>query len=154
MTKCAQCMASIFLTFLPILSIFLVGYYFPPSKTEYKPVFQPPSFVFSIVWTYVTIALGCITVSALLQKNKPISSILVFYFLLVLTLNGWLVLNYFHYYKESFYLLLVTSFIAIVYQFYLGYLKIPYSFLLLPLPFWLVLATALNGSNYDYYAQR
>ena len=151
MTKCAQCMSSIFLTCLPLISIFLVGYYFPPSKTEYQPVFQPPSVVFSIVWTYVTLALGGVTVTALLRSA---SSVLIFYFLLLLALNGWLVLNYFHYYRESFYLLLLTSFIAIVYQFYLAYLKIPYSFLLLPLPFWLVLATALNGSIYDYYAQR
>jgi tryptophan-rich sensory protein len=131
-----------------------MGSYFPPSKTNYQPIFQPPSIVFSLMWTYITLAFGGVTASVLQNENANKFTIIMFYLVLLLTLNSWLVLNYFNHYQKSFYLLLTTTFIAISYLSYLATINTKYFWFLLPLPLWLVIATALNATIYDYYAKQ
>lgn len=149
MSSIIDTIKQVIIIFLPIFSIFIVGYYYPPSTIDYTPVFQPPSPVFSIVWTYVTLALGLITNYALKRVDNK-GSILLFYSILIVALNGWLILNDNKDYKLGFYVLLFTCFMSILYQTFLGFHQIKPSVLLLPLSFWLVIATALNGTIYDH----
>lgn len=149
--KCIVSVAGLIIGLIPLVSIFLVGRYFPPSSTSYQPIFQPPGWVFAVVWTYVTLALGGVSVQALRHVDSS-WVIAIFYSLFLLTLNGWLVVNYYQYYKEGFYLLISTCFLAIIYQMYLGWKRVPSSFLLLPFPFWLVIASCLNATIYDHYS--
>ena len=162
---------------LPIASIFLTGIKYPVKEQIIKPVFQPPNWVFSVVWTYITLALGFIT-NIFYSKNKTytISTgnwpglltnmvntktfaverfiIMSFYVTILLLLNGWLILNYNDSYETSFYVLVLSCFISIMYLSYLCYIShgINYRylvFLLLPLPFWLCIASCLNGVIYQ-----
>ena len=144
---------------LPIVSIFLTGMYFPVGKPLIRPVFQPPNWVFGTVWTYIALTLGYVTYNILNEKTKynVRKNILILYFTILLMLNGWLVLNYYNLYSESFWLLVISCFISIIYVVYLKSLNNNSSnlvWLLLPLPFWLVLASCLNGVTYDYSTRK
>ena len=140
---------------LPIVSIFLTGLKFPVENQIIKPVFQPPSWAFSLVWTYITIALGLITnifytSAAMCQRFV----IILFFITLLALLNSWLVFNYNKSYKVSFYVLVASCFVSIMYICYLCFISngIKNSFLvffLLPLPFWLCVASCLNGVIYQ-----
>ena len=48
-----------FISFLPRVSISIFGKLFP-IKQSYKPIFQPPDWVFPIIWSYNTLSLGFI----------------------------------------------------------------------------------------------
>jgi len=147
---------------LPTLSIFLVGRLFPmdpkESRPDNKPPFQPPSYVFGIVWTYLTIALGVVTAYVYSTSfgnkrkvNTPFKlAIILLFFSLLACLNGWLPLFYYKKYAECFWLLVFTTYLSIVYLVTLAYARIkPIAIAALaPLSMWLVLATALNGTKY------
>jgi tryptophan-rich sensory protein len=134
------------MSILPIISIFLVGNYFPPSKQEYRPVFQPPGWVFGVVWTYITLVFGFVSAKAI-DKSKGVVGL--FYVVLLALLNGWLVINSKKWYEVGFNWLFITSCISISYIVYLGYIGEKSGVLLWPMSFWLVVATALNGVIYD-----
>ena len=109
---------------LPIVSIFLTGLKYPVQKQIVKPVFQPPDYVFSIVWTYITLMLGIITNMCFTMSSKfHRIVIMIFYITLLILLNGWLVLNYYEKYALSFYTLLVSCYISITYICYLFYIS-------------------------------
>lgn len=145
-----------FVAALPIIAVFGAGRLFPmPRETrETRAPFQPPSWVFGPMWTYLTLALGFITACILRSINgtRPLVRrcqpyILAFYFLLVAGLIGWLILYHYQRTTESFWLLVVTTYLAIGYIVYLARCRAKTIWIaaLMPLPFWLVLATALNG---------
>lgn len=144
------------ITFLPFLSIFITGIFYPVGIYNHRPVFQPPNWFFGVAWTYITLSLGFITNNIIQQKiNDNVKKNILFLFILILfLLNGWLILNYYNLYKESFWLLVISCFTSIVYIIYLSSLNNYNSknlvWFLLPLPFWLVLASCLNGVIYDY----
>ena len=149
---------------LPTLSIFLVGRLFPmdpkESRPDNKPPFQPPSYVFGIVWTYLTIALGAVTAyvlhsSASTGNKRNVNAtfkptIVLLFFSLLGCLNGWLPLFYYKRYAECFWLLVFTTYLSVAYLVTLAYARInPIAIAALaPLSMWLVLATALNGTKY------
>ena len=146
----------IFVTALPIIAVFGTGRVFPmPRETrETRAPFQPPSWVFGPMWTYLTLALGIVTANVLRSINgkQPLVRrcqpyILAFYFFLVACLVGWLILYHYSRTTECFWLLVVTTYLAIGYMVYLARCRTKASWVaaLMPLPFWLVLATALNG---------
>ena len=166
-----------FIILLPIVSIFLTGLKYPVKDQIIKPVFQPPTWAFSLVWTYITLALGFITnmfYSKIKEYSNPSGNwpglltnmvnyntiyierfiIMLFYFTILILLNGWLVFNYIKSYDVSFYVLVASCFISIMYVCYLCYIShgINNSYLvifLLPLPFWLCVASCLNGVIYQ-----
>lgn len=134
-----------FISFLPIVSISIFGKLFP-IKQSYKPIFQPPDWVFPIIWSYNTLSLGFITNQILKTHNNPF--IYILYFSIVFCLNYWLYLNSKSKIKKSFYLLVVTTYLSILYCIFLtNYSNL--SYVLLPLPLWLTLASCLNGVIYD-----
>ena len=137
----------IILSILPILTIFIVGRLFPIPSDIYKPIFQPPNWVFPIIWTYITLTFGILSAYAF-KKTKNVS-ILVFYFILLGLLNSWLVINHYKLYKQGFIVLILTTYTSILYLYFLINKKIKFTLLLLPFPFWLILASCLNGVIYD-----
>ena len=143
--------------FLPFVSIFTTGFFFPVNKKMYKPVFQPPSWIFGIMWLYITIAFGFVTYNFYknsVEKSKKII-IIILYSLILLMLNVWLILNNKGKYKSSFWLLIISCFTSIMYLMYLNYNSKNKNILfLLPLPLWLVLASTLNAVIYDYNCRR
>ena len=135
---------------LPIISIFVLGTIFPPSDTEYTPVFQPPGWVFGVVWTYVSLALGLVSAFTIYTYSKYASTTIAFYALILSGLLVWLPINHSKEYGMGFGTLLCTAFLTIGYMGYLGDLGVRWHVVvLLPLPFWLVIAAALNGVIYD-----
>ena len=140
-------------TILPILSIFLVGYKYPVDKQPFRPIFQPPNWVFPLIWTYVSLALGFITALSFEKKNYRCLNI-GFYLLILAGLLSWLPVNYCQNYKFGFGILLATCFVAISYILILGFQNLTSAVFLLPLPFWLVIASCLNGVIYDRLEDR
>ncbi len=149
-------MNSNFIKFFPIIAITLAGILFPVSKNKVKPVFQPPDWVFGLIWPIITLTLGFITnlylESSKIKINRK-NNILKIYFLIIICLVSWLYLNYNHLVKQSFYLLVFTAYISIVFLIYLvssndNRIK-KYVWFLLPMPFWLVLASCLNAVIYN-----
>lgn len=133
------------ISFLPIVSISIFGKLFP-IKQSYHPIFQPPNWVFPIIWSYNTLSLGLITSQILKNNDNPF--IYILYFSIVFCLNYWLYLNSKSKIKKSFYLLVVTTYLSILYcTFLTSYSRL--SYILLPIPFWLTLASCLNGVIYD-----
>ena len=173
----SDCLFQTCIVLLPIVSIFITGLKYPVKEQIVQPVFQPPDWVFSVVWTYITLALGVITnmfynkVKKLtistsnwpgLLTNMVITETLVlerfiimsFYFTILVLLNSWLVFNYNNSYEVSFYVLVSSCFISIMYVCYLCYISDGIDnrylvFFLLPLPFWLCVASCLNGVIYQ-----
>lgn len=141
-------LVSVVLSIVPLFSIFLFGRVFPPGKDTYKPVFQPPNWVFGVVWAYVSIAFGGVTAVAWNKLSDP-TFILLFYVLILLGLLVWLPLSTFKRYACSFALLVCLSFLTIGYVVYLSHKQVIECIALLPLPFWLILASCLNGVIYD-----
>ena len=149
-------MESKFIIVFPIIAITLGGYLFPISKNKEKPVFQPPDWFFGYIWTYISFALGYITYkfinsNSIQAKNKI--KTLKLYFGILFCLVYWLYLNYKKLEKESFYLLVITCFISIIFLVFLAKIskkELKYLvWFLLPLPYWLVLASCLNAVNYN-----
>lgn len=138
----------ILIALLPILSIFLTGYFYP-VKQPYTPIFQPANIVFPIIWTYITLSFGLVTAKCL-PKLTNSSIVLLLYFIILISLNIWLYIYSLGRFDISFYQLLITSFISVIYLNYFAYDRLKLGLFLLPLPFWLITATSLNGVIYDH----
>jgi tryptophan-rich sensory protein len=136
---------------LPMISIFATGTLFPPSDAEYRPIFQPPGWVFGVVWTYVSLAFGLVSTFTFVKYEDSAWFTLLFYVLILGSLLAWLPVNHSKSYGIGFGILVCATFLAIGYVGYLGNLgaSLPTA-ALLPLPFWLTIATSLNGVIYDH----
>ena len=151
---------NLLIIFLPFIAVTLGGYFFPIKKNSHRPVFQPPNWVFGVIWTYITLSFGIITNLFLstIKSKADCLKIVGFYLLIIFCLVYWLYLNSKSYRKKSFYLLVLTTYISIVYLIYLRGIGEYFPstnlgasvWFLLPLPFWLVLASCLNGVTYDH----
>ena len=124
---------------LPFLSIFIMGRVFPPNS-DYRPIFQPPNYVFGIAWTYISIVFG---LSYLYIKNSG----KLLYFTILLLLTTWLPVFYYKYYQASFYLNIITTLLTAIYIHNIENWVV--RLLVLPMLIWLILATSLNGVIYD-----
>ena len=139
--------ADFFVITLPLLIITILGRIFPANNQPYHPKFQPPNWVFPIIWTYITLTFGLVTYASLLHtSNKEI--IIFLYSLILIGLNGWLVINSRKDYKKAFQVLVFTCFLSIIYVVTISK-DTDWVYALLPMPFWLVLASCLNGVIYD-----
>ena len=152
---------NIFILLLPFLTITTTGLFFPINRKQYMPVFQPPGWVFSIVWTYITFVLGYTTMR-LYTRNIGISSrntLSVVYILLVALLNLWLVINNKKNYGLAFAILLMSLYVSIIYLVLMTTIitknrldEMELVYILFPMCIWLGLASSLNGVIYDYYS--
>jgi tryptophan-rich sensory protein len=149
-----------YLIFLPFLTIFLTGVIVPVGEIPYKPVFQPPNEVFGIVWTYVTLSFGYVSylyyTRFLIEEARD--TMLNYYVCVLFLLNFWLVLNNYQMYAIAFWELVISCYVSILYIVFLTTNaktqdSAKYVYFILPLPFWLVLASSLNGVIYDYVSK-
>lgn len=143
---------TIFISLLPLVSIFLLGHFFPAGNQVYTPFFQPPGWVFGVVWTIVSLVFGTVSAIALNRLSNR-TYIYLFYIGILTGLLAWLPLNSYKYYSASFYLLVVLSYISVGYIVYLSYQRVMECVVMLPLPFWLIFASCLNGVIYDNVLQ-
>lgn len=138
---------NVLLILAPIVSISILGKFFPANNQPYKPIFQPPNWIFPIIWTYITVSLGIITnhVQNLVEHKAPIY---IIYSIQLILLNTWLIINYYKKYKLAFWILVLSAYTAVTYCIYISNISNTVYYLI-PMPFWLILASCLNGVIYD-----
>ena len=133
---------------LPIISIFVTGQFYPADNQPYRPVFQPPNWVFPVIWSYITLSFGLTNVIALDKVNNPFI-LVTFYLVILFMLNFWLYLNSENLFKTGFYWLLITAYISVLYLCFLVNQKFNLWYFNIPLSFWLIIASCLNAVIYD-----
>jgi len=136
--------------FIPMLSVYIVSYYYPISKQTSKDLwFRPPPYVFGIVWPILLILIGY---SWYLRTNLSL-----YYIILTILLSTWSI--FWKYSKiYSFINIIITTFFTLYLiinksfnQSYNKLSKKSYnksynksSILLIPLFLWLSFASLLN----------
>lgn len=148
--------ASLAFAALPTLLIFLVGRAFPMDSDTYSPVFEPPGWTFGVIWSYLTVAFGVVSVSAMRHKGattiRGIRSryvVAAFYVSILAGLVAWLPIFYYRKYAASFGLLLGLTVLSVLYVMWLSYIRCGCTFALVPLCAWLTVAACLNAAIYD-----
>ena len=101
-SKCIVNLSKLVMGFLPIISIFVVGQFFPADNQPYRPVFQPPNWVFPVIWTYITLSFGFTSVNTLDKVSNP-TILIAFYLIILFMLNFWLYLNSENMFRTAFY---------------------------------------------------
>ena len=138
---------------IPVLGVFLTGRIFPiqQHKKDRAP-YQPPGWVFSVVWTYVTFALGLVWVLDLSRTLDKLQSCIL-PFLLVSFWCAWII-NESYFPPPSFTIpqkvtssvLLITSGVLLcLFTMYSRWYVGKIAYILTPGIVWLFLATSLNG---------
>ena len=120
--------------FIPMLSVYIVSYYYPVTKQATKDIwFRPPPYVFGIVWPILLLLIGF---SWYLRPNLSF-----YYTILTILLSTWSIFwNYSKIY--SLINIIITAFFTL-YLIFKKYSK-KSSVLLIPLFLWLSFATLLN----------
>ena len=120
--------------FIPMLSVYIVSYYYPVTKQAGKDIwFRPPPYVFGIVWPILLLLIGF---SWYLRPNLSF-----YYTILTILLSTWSIFwNYSKIY--SLINIIITTFFTL-YLIFKKYSK-KSSILLIPLFLWLSFATLLN----------
>ncbi len=123
--------------FIPMISVYIVSYYYPVTKEAGKEIwFRPPPYVFGIVWPILLLLIGF---SWYLSKNLSI-----YYVILTLLLSTWSI--FWNYSKIfSFINIIITTFFTL-YLIFKQFNK-KSSILLIPLVLWLFFASLLNFYN-------
>lgn len=120
--------------FIPMLSVYIVSYYYPVTKQVTKDIwFRPPPYVFGIVWPILLLLIGF---SWYLRPNLSF-----YYTILTILLSTW---SIFWSYSKIYSLIniIITTFFTL-YLIFKKYSK-KSSILLIPLFLWLSFATLLN----------
>jgi len=120
--------------FIPMLSVYIVSYYYPVTKQATKDIwFRPPPYVFGIVWPILLLLIGF---SWYLRPNLSF-----YYTILTILLSTW---SIFWSYSKIYSLIniIITTFFTL-YLILKKYSK-KSSVLLIPLFLWLSFATLLN----------
>jgi len=123
-----------FYLIFPIISVYFISLFYPVKKNTGKNIsFNPPPYIFAIVWPILLLLLGY---SWTLRPN-----ISYLYIVLTILLSLWLVLFSLSK-RTAFYELIITLLLSIFMLFY-KYETVS-SLLLIPLILWLSFASILN----------
>ena len=127
-------MAKLIYLFIPMLSVYIVSYYYQVTKQATKEIwFRPPPYVFGIIWPILLLLIGF---SWYLRPNLSF-----YYTILTILLSTWSIFwNYSKIY--SLINIIITTFFTL-YLILKKYSK-KSSILLIPLFLWLSFATLLN----------
>jgi tryptophan-rich sensory protein len=120
--------------FIPMLSVYIVSYYYPVTKQAGKDIwFRPPPYVFGIVWPILLLLIGF---SWYLRPNLSF-----YYTILTILLSTW---SIFWTYSKIY--SLINIIITTLFTLYLIFKKYSKksSVLLIPLFLWLSFASLLN----------
>ena len=120
--------------FIPMLSVYIVSYYYPVTKQAGKDIwFRPPPYVFGIVWPILLLLIGF---SWYLRPNLSF-----YYTILTILLSTW---SIFWSYSKIYSLIniIINAFFTL-YLIFKKYSK-KSSILLIPLFLWLSFASLLN----------
>ena len=134
--------AAVLLVLAPPATLFTLGRLFPVRQRA--PIaFQPPPWVFGVVWSVLSVLLGVVT--ALAYRDTP--TVLLYYVTVLALWSLWIVVNYHGRSVVSLVLLILSG---LTLAFYASHLSrtghLVSSCLLLGLGLtWLMCATALNG---------
>lgn len=144
---------SIFVCFLPgiIGGYFTANNLYPWYDTLIKPVFNPPNWVFSPVWTTLYTLMGISLFLVLKAKDLPDKLQGLVFFGIQLILNGLWSIVFFgiHHILGAFIIIiLLLSFIILSIVKFYGISK-PAAYLLVPYLLWVCYAAALNFSLYQ-----
>ena len=132
-----------FYFFIPIICVYITGHFFPIKDYNKKKIkFQPPSYVFGIVWPILLLLIGS---SWFLNYKKT-----NYYIILTILLSSWMII----YSYSKFYALIniIITLLFIIYtinktqNYYFKKLKTS-SLLLIPLFLWLLFAAYLNYNS-------
>ena len=153
MINVAKLIASIVVAIIPVAAIFITGRICPIDTNSYgtTPSFQPPGYVFPIVWTYLSLALGIVTAYHLYVRESAIELVppVVLYAIVVILWCAWM--PAFKNSREAGLVVLVASLAAVVaYLMVMGMCRQYYAWFVFPACIWLGVAAALNGSVIDH----
>ena len=118
------------------LSSFFTGNDLSKYKYDVKPSWQPPGFVFGIVWMFLYLANGLSTIIALNIYKKNITTqiiIILFFILQILIENIWVIysgkfVKYIN--KIQLYILILLNIVILSKIVYFSYIRAPLSALL------------------------
>ena len=132
-----------FFIFIPIICIYITGHFFPIKDYNQKKIkFQPPAYVFSIVWPILLLLIGFSWFINNRQTN--------YYIILTALLSSWIIIytysKLFAFINIIIILLFITYIINKTQKYYLKKIKIS-SLLLIPLFLWLLFAGYLNYNS-------
>lgn len=147
--------ACVLVALAPLALVFGLGAAFGRTAAEKskRASFTPPSWVFSVVWAYLTLALGWVTAWTLHQHRfagAGAAVALALYAAVTLLWSAWIVVD--HRERESgggstaSFCVLLASLVAVsAYLVALGYMRQHHLWLLFPACLWLGVAAALSG---------
>ena len=120
--------------FIPMLSVYIVSYYYPVTKQATKDIwFRPPPYVFGIVWPILLLLIGF--------SWYLIPNLSFYYTILTILLSTW---SMFWSYSKIYSLInIIITKLFTLYLIFKKYSK-KSSLLLIPLFLWLSFATLLN----------
>ena len=132
-----------FYIFIPIICIYITAHFFPIKDYNQKKIkFQPPAYIFGIVWPILLLLIGSSWFINYKQTN--------YYIILTALLSSWMIIytysKLFAFINIIITLLFITYLINITQQYYLKKFKIS-SLLLIPLFLWLLFAAYLNYNS-------
>ena len=138
------------LSISPLLVGFLIGFFSRPDKWYFnlkKPVYNPPSYIFSIAWFILYILIGISYYLALRELNYEYWIIPIIHLLLNFMYSP-LIFVFKRLLESSFIVLLTLITLIIVMILFYNYKKYISVLLLIPYLLWLIFANYLAWSVY------
>ena len=131
------------------VTLFIFGRLFPVTQST-KILFQPPSWVFGVVWSIISILLGFISAKLLWDSSNYVH--LTLYFTILLLWCAWIIANHKRKKAMTLLFLILSGLFVVGYVMYLSYFKyVIFSVLLLVISVsWLLFASAMNGVDLQY----
>jgi len=150
-----QWLAIVLAAITPILVVFGAGLLLPSFKNNTKPskdpVIQPPNWIFSVVWTYLTLALGIVTAVFLYQMNNDVPAqfcLVAVYSCILITWVCWMAL-YPVSHKLGFVSLLVSIAFSVSFLIILSLYGKLYVWAFFPVCIWLAYAASINAVSIE-----
>ena len=142
-------LGSTLLFLLAPVTLFIFGRLFPVTQST-KILFQPPSWVFGVVWSIISILLGFISAKLLWDSSNYVY--LTLYFTILLLWCAWIIANHKRKKAMTLLFLILSGLFVVGYVMYLSYFKyIIFSVLLLVISVsWLLFASSMNGVDLQY----
>ena len=150
MAEAARIFTTAVLSLLAPVSLFVLGRVFPVTQ-ETTILFQPPSWVFGVVWFILSVLIGVIT-ARMFWTRQHLAYLPLFLVTLVLWC-AWIFVNHLGRKDISLVVLILSGLCVVGYISYLSYFRhlVSSSLLLVGAVTWLLFASAMNGVEVQAY---